>query len=234
MQLCCHNFAGTIINWRRGGGAALMQSAATLLQNWKLKLNKFFIFFIYNPEHLTMLRNRLKRQWHMSSSLPTKEVILTSSLKMSRKLQPKEENGCIASAAWFMHVALCHFVQCYHGKGRKRHLFGAMLRAARLSLHDLYLDANSQSLKGIHQLISKLLGGPNLIHPFVPCSWGSWLMIIIAVGHLHFRPIFHPIYFSLSKERHFDVPQISLWLLLRAGKGRFPLVLQWRRGNERG
>lgn len=186
------------------------------------------------PEHLTMLPNSPKRYKHFSSCSPTKEAILTSSLKMSRKLRAKEENGCLASAPWFMHAVLCPFVQRYHGNGSKRHLFNSALRAACLSLHDLYLDANSQSLKGIHQLISKLLGGPNLIHPFVPCSWGSWLMIIIAVGHLHFRPIFHPIYFSLSKERHFDVPQISLRLLLRTGKGRFPLVLQWRRGNERG
>lgn len=70
--------------------------------------------------------------------------------------------------------------------------------------------------------------------PFVPRSWGSWLMFIIAVGHLHFRPIFHPIYFSSSKERHFDVPQISLWLGLSTGKDWFPLVLLWRGRNEGG
>lgn len=82
--------------------------------------------------------------------------------------------------------------------------------------------------------VSKFLSGPNSFHPFVPCSWGSWLMFIIAAGHLHFGPIFHPIYFSFSKEKHFDVLQISLWLGLSTGKGWFPLVLQWREGNERG
>lgn len=63
------------------------------------------------------------------------------------------------------------------------------------SQHDVHmdLDTNSLSLKHIHSF-SKLLSDPNLFHPFVSCSWGSWLMFIITVGHLHFRPIFHPIY----------------------------------------
>lgn len=144
---------------------------------------------------------------------------------------------CSCSSPWFtcfVRLVLRLGVRHYHGDASKRHFSSRGPPAASLSLHDLYLDANSLSLKGIYQLISKLLCGPNLIHPFVPCSWGSWLMFIITVGHLHFRPIFHPIYFSLSKERHFDVPQISLQLVLSAGKGWFPLVLQWRRGNERG
>lgn len=113
---------------------------------------------------------------------------------------------------------------------------GAPPPAAFSSQHDLYLDveANSLSQNIVTNSFCKLLGGPSLFHPIVPCSWGSWLTVIIAAGHLHFRPIFHPVHFSLSKDRRFDVPQISLWLTLSTGKDWFPLVLQRQGGNERG
>lgn len=97
------------------------------------------------------------------------------------------------------------------------------------SQHDSYLvlNTNSFSLKCIHELIFQNFWTVQAcLRVFVQHSWGSWLMFISAVGHLHFRPIFHPIYFSSSKERHFDVPQILLRLGLSKGEDWLPLVLQ--------
>lgn len=95
-----------------------------------------------------------------------------------------------------MRIVLCPLVQRYHANGSAEHLFSHSLRAACLPLHDLYLDTNGPSLKGIHQLISKLLAAQTwsipLCHaPEEADSWSSSQWDISISGLFFILSIFH-------------------------------------------
>lgn len=74
-----------------GCTAAVMQPTATWLQKWKQKTNRFFIFFSYNPEHLTMLRNSPKRYQHFLQAAPPERLFWHPVWKCQEGFEPRKK-----------------------------------------------------------------------------------------------------------------------------------------------